>query len=106
CLGRATGAGLTGDDYYHDFHATIYNTMVEMEKCGFPIDAITLTEKLGERIDRMGGASYLGVLAASAANVANIETYISIVKEKSELRNFILMTQNMASRAFEASMNG
>ena len=106
CLGKATGAGLSAEDFYNENHASIFAAMVDMEKCGFPIDAITLTEKMGEVIDRVGGPSYLGILAAQAGKMANVDTYIGIVKEKSELRNFILLTQDLSARAFETSMNG
>lgn len=106
CLGRATGARLVPDDFYSEQHARIFSEMVAMEKCGIPIDAITLTERLGENIDRLGGPAYLGVLAAAAGNMANLDSYLSIVREKAELRNFILMTREMGARAYQTSMNG
>ena len=106
CLGKALGAGIGADDFYSDKHVTIFSAMVGMEKIGTPIDAITLTERLGDRIDYIGGPSYLGILAATAASMVNIDTHISIVKEKSELRAFILMSHDMASRAYDVSMNG
>lgn len=77
---------LNPGDFYSTRHKIIYKNLKEMYENSVPMDTITLSEKLGEKLKEVGGVSYLGELINSNFTVANVKKYGLIVKEKSNYR--------------------
>lgn len=82
---------LKPDDFYHNPHATIYSTILEIFNRRMPIDLVTITTALEDKqkLTDIGGASYLADLTADIYTASNIVEYAIIVKEKATLRNLI-----------------
>jgi len=68
------------------------------------IDLLTLKEELSKRVqlDQVGGSAYISSLADGIPDVANVERYARIVKEKSMLRRLIVMGNNVMRAALDA----
>ena len=77
---------LNPEDFYNTRHKIIYAKLKEMYENSLPMDIVTLSEKLGERLKEVGGVSYLGELINSSISAVNIKNYGYIVKEKSSYR--------------------
>jgi len=77
---------LNPEDFYNARHKIIYKKLKEMYENSLPMDIVTLSEKLGEKLKEVGGVSYLGELINSSLNAVNIKNYGYIVKKKSNYR--------------------
>ncbi len=92
---------LKPDDFYVDSHRQIYLCMIELFEQNHPTDLITLTERLKakNKLDSIGGTSYLADLSEKIPTAANIEYYATIVKQKAILRNLIRSATEIISKA-------
>ena len=90
---------LDAEDFYWSKHALIYNAVCNLFEQGDPVDLVTLTEKLRDqdKLEDIGGASYITNLVNSVPTAANIKHYAEIVEEKSILRGLI-RTANQISK--------
>ena len=83
---------LKPEDFYHDAHRIIYQSIAELYDKRIPIDLVTLTSLLEDKkeLKLIGGASYLALLANEVPTATHIFQYATIVKEKSVLRKLII----------------
>jgi len=88
-------------DFYYGPHQQIFQCMIDLFDANQPADLITLTENLTKknRLEEVGGASYLADLSERIPTAANIEYYAKIVKEKSVLRRLIASATEIVARA-------
>ncbi|MBG9454359.1 DNA helicase [Lysinibacillus sphaericus] len=82
---------LLADDFYHNAHKQIFETMLRLSDQGKAIDVVTVTEELSAKkeIEDVGGLSYLLELANAVPTAANVAHYAKIVEEKALLRRLI-----------------
>ena len=80
-------------------HQLIYAGMLALVDSQRPIDAVTLTSQLGDRILDSGGCSYLADLCTAVPTSANVEFYAEIVANSSLSRE---LTQTFAMLSAEA----
>ncbi|MDI7259086.1 MAG: replicative DNA helicase [Thermodesulfobacteriota bacterium] len=94
---------LSPDDFYRDAHRKIYNTLIDLSERDEPADLITMTNELRkkDRLDAIGGASYLASLIDSVPTAANIEYYARIVKEKAVLRKLIETSTEIITQSYQ-----
>jgi replicative DNA helicase len=90
------------EDFYRESHRLIFQSMIELFEKNEPTDLITLTEHLRNKnkLEEVGGASYLTTLCDQIPTAANIEYYAKIVKEKAVLRRLIYCATEIASRGY------
>ena len=88
---------LKEDDFFPDTHRRIYRSMTELAQRSAEIDVLTRREELSRAgaVDKAGGATYLSSLLDGVPDVANVEHYARIVKEKSTMRRLIRAGQRM-----------
>lgn len=79
------------DDFYRDTHQTLFDVIRTLAERDQPVDLITVQEELRNRdkLDSIGGISYLTSLFETVPTAANVEYYAKIVQEKSILRRLI-----------------
>jgi len=79
------------NDFYHDSHKLIYESMTDLYNRHDPIDLLTLANLLEERkiIDKIGGPAYLAELTSSVPTATHVFKYAQIVKHKATLRKMI-----------------
>jgi replicative DNA helicase len=91
-------------DFFRDAHRTIFATMRRMADETREIEPLTLKEELAKhaQLDQVGGIAYISSLIDVVPDVANVERYARIVKEKSTLRRLILMGNSVMRAALDA----
>lgn len=79
------------DDFYRDVHKIIYQTMQELFEKNEPLDIMSVSNRLEEkdRLEGVGGSSYLTELVNSVPTAANVVHYAKIVQKKKILRDLI-----------------
>ena len=82
---------LKPEDFYHDAHRIVYESITELYDKRVPIDLVTLTNLLEDKneLKSIGGASYLALLANEVPTATHIFQYATIIKEKAILRKLI-----------------
>jgi len=92
------------DDFFKDAHRTIFATMRRMAEQSREIEPLTLKEELAKhaQLDQVGGVAYISSLLDMVPDVANVERYAQIVKEKSMLRRLIIMGNSVMRAALDA----
>jgi len=82
---------LQSTDFYYLRHQNIYDTMVELYKQKTPIDSTTVISHLEDlgKLNECGGAEYIMELVEAVPSISNLETYITLVKDKSVQRNVV-----------------
>jgi replicative DNA helicase len=89
-------------DFYSQNHRLIFNAIAGLQAAGDPADVITASEWLesDNKLDAVGGLSYIGSLANNTPSTANILTYAKIVRERSILRSLIAAANDIADSAY------
>lgn len=67
----------------------IFKTMRELISENVAIDVVTIADKLGDRIENIGGISYLTNLAVSCPSTENVQSYEQIVFEQYKKRKLV-----------------
>jgi replicative DNA helicase len=89
-------------DFYREAHGRIFQTMLDLQESGKPIDLVTVVALLRERgqLEGVGGPVFLAALSEQVAFAANAEHYARIVLDKACLRRLLDKTQEIASACF------
>jgi replicative DNA helicase len=92
------------EDFFKDAHRMIFATMRRMAERSQEIEALTLKEELAKNanLEQVGGVAYISSLLDAVPDVANVERYAKIVKEKSTLRRLIVMGNSVMRAALDA----
>lgn len=96
------GEILVQDDFYHRQYGIMFQTMVDMNNEGRPVDIVTLQENLKEKDvpPEVYGLEFIRELLSSVPTSANIRHYASIVKDKAILRNIIRVNDTIANACY------
>ncbi len=92
------------EDFFRDAHRSIFSTMRALAEQSREIDSLTLKEELVKRaqLEGVGGGGYISSLSDGIPDIANVERYARIVKEKSMLRRLIVMGNSVMRAALDA----
>jgi len=95
---------LGADDFYRRDHQLIFRAVAELSERGEPSDAVTLAEYLANNglAESTGGLAYLAGLARDTPTAANIRAYADIVRERSQLRQLIRVSGEIAASAYDS----
>jgi replicative DNA helicase len=95
---------LSADDFSLEKHKRIFLRMGELHERGEKIDRVTLANELMKQgqLQSVDGLSYLVSLDDGLPQLYNLDSYASIVKEKSLLRRIITVSQDIIGRCFAA----
>ncbi|MGZ8797363.1 MAG: replicative DNA helicase, partial [Thermoanaerobaculia bacterium] len=90
-------------DFFKDAHRTIFAAMRHLAEQSREIDLLTLKDELGKRaqLEQVGGSAYISSLVDGIPDIANVERYARIVKEKSTLRRLIVMGNSVMRAALD-----
>lgn len=91
------------DDFYRDAHRTIYEVILSFYEQHEPADFITICDELERRnkLEDVGGASYITSLINSVPTSGNVEYYGRIVERTAILRRLIHAAGQIAAIAYE-----
>ncbi len=96
---------LIADDFSLDSHRRIYACITGLVDIGRAVDLITVIEELDRRkeLQAIGDRPYLFSLTEDLPHRLNVEEYVRIVKDKSLLRQLMLICQTSMARAADQS---
>jgi replicative DNA helicase len=94
---------LTADDFYRDAHRTIYEIIVQLYEQREAADFITICDELERRnkLEDVGGASYITSLINQVPTSGNVEYYGRIVERTAILRRLIHAAGEIAAIAYD-----
>lgn len=78
-------------DFYYLRHQLIYQAMLDLFNEKNPIDPTTVITKLDDKgeLNDCGGSEYIIGLMDSIPSIANLETYVELIKDKAVQRNVV-----------------
>lgn len=90
------------NDFYKDAHKLIYETIKELFAKHEPIDILSLANRLEEKnkLEQVGGKSYLAHLSNFTATSAHVENYGNIVQKKATLRRLIAASNEIMALGY------
>lgn len=93
---------LTQEDFYYGNYGIMFQTIVDMNNEGKPVDIVTLQERLKEKDapPQVYDLDFIRNLIASVPTSANIRHYAGIVKDKALLRSVIRTTEGIANDCY------
>lgn len=93
---------ITGEDFYSRQYGIIFETMVEMNDDGQPVDLVTLQNRLREKDvpPEVSGLEFVRELITAVPTSANIKYYSNIVAEKALLRRLIRLNEEIANTCY------
>ena len=93
---------ITGEDFYNKQYAVLFETMVEMNDEGSPVDLITLQNRLREKEvpPEVSSLEFVRELITAVPTSANIKYYANIVSEKATLRRLIRLNEDIANTCY------
>ena len=96
---------LMPEDFYRQAHQVIYSAILTLHSKNEPIDMITLINELKKmnKLDDVGGVSYVTMLANAVPTAANAKYHAQIVEEKSILRQLVESGTAIASMGYEGA---
>jgi replicative DNA helicase len=91
------------DTFYVEKHRILFKTMLELFGKNEPIDLLSVSSHLkdGERLDAIGGSTYLAELVGAVPSASHVEHYAKIVQKKFILRNLISRAEYLAELGYE-----
>src|ERR1700749_3906432 len=96
---------LVSEDFSLDSHRRIFQRMQELGNEGRAVDLVTLANELSKykEVEAVGGVAYLASLTEGLPRRPVIDEYIRIVKDKSLLRQLMLICSAAIARAADQS---
>ncbi len=99
-LTKVMEKAVRSDDFFLQQHKVIFDALMNLFTQNTPIDLVTLSGELSDKLDSIGGISYIGNVANSVSTTENIKYYIDIVKNKSILRKLISASTEIADMSY------
>ncbi len=93
---------ITGEDFYNRQYGILFETMVELNDEGSPVDPVTLQDRLREKDvpPEVSSLEFVRDLLTAVITSANIKYYANIVFEKAMLRRLIRLNEEIANTCY------
>lgn len=93
---------ICGDDFYNKSYGVLFDSMVELNDQGQPVDLVTLQNRLKEKDvpPEISSLEFIRDLITAVPTSANIKYYANIVAEKSVLRRLIRLMEEIANNCY------
>lgn len=98
---------ITGEDFYNKQYGILFETMIELNDEGSPVDLVTLQNRLREKDvpPEVSSLEFVRDLVTAVPTSANIKYYAAIVSEKSVLRKLIRLNEEIANTCYAGKEN-
>ena len=93
---------LIGEDFYVKQNQILFESMVELNEVGKPVDEVTLQEKLKEKDvpAELTSMEYVKDILDSTPTAANMKHYAEIVADKAVLRKLIKVSEDIENNCY------
>lgn len=91
------------EDFYHDHHKFIYESVLELFQRSEPIDLVTVATKLQskDKLELVGGPEFLAEIQNEVPTATHVFQYAQLVKHRSTLRSLISAGQEITALGYE-----
>lgn len=91
-----------GEDFYNKQYGVLFDSMVELNDEGKPVDLVTLQDRLKEKDvpPEVSSLEFIRDLVTAVPTSANVKYYAGIVAEKSTLRRLIRLNEEIANTCY------
>jgi replicative DNA helicase len=91
------------EDFYHDKHRKLYESMVELFRRNEPIDILSLSNRLTEKsiLEEIGGRAELIALSNEVPTSSHVVHYGEIIQKKATLRRLLSAAHEITSLGYE-----
>lgn len=91
-----------GEDFYNKQYGVLFDTMVELNDEGKPVDLVTLQDRLKEKDvpPEVSSLEFIRDLITAVPTSANVKYYANIVAEKATLRRLIRLNEEIANTCY------
>ena len=91
-----------GEDFYNKQYGVLFDTMVELNDEGKPIDPVTLQDRLKEKDvpPEVSSLEFIRDLIIAVPITANVKYYANIVAEKATLRKLSRLNEEIANTCY------
>jgi len=98
---------LMGDDFYNKQYGILFETMIELNDEGRPVDIVTLQDRLKEKDvpPEVSSLEFVRDLITAVPTSANVKYYANIVAEKATLRKLIRLNEEIANTCYAGKEN-
>lgn len=86
--------------FYHQYHSFTYEEILKLYAANQPIDILTLTEAMGDQVEKAGGAYYITTLTNSIVSSSHIENHSKKIVEKYLLREQIKIGSQLMEKGY------
>lgn len=93
---------LEADDFYQAKYGVVFQTIVELNNQGKPVDLVILQAKLKEKevSSELYELDFISGLIDAVPTSANVRHYAQLVREKATLRRLIKVTEDIANNCY------
>ncbi len=90
------------EHFYSEANRTIFEAVVDLNRASVPVDIVSVAGWLRarDRLEKIGGSSYLAALTDATPAVANVVTHATTVRETARLRRLISTCQQFAAGGY------
>jgi replicative DNA helicase len=90
-------------DFYKDGHNLIYQAMLDLYEEREPIDILSISNKMEEKekLEQIGGSSYLASLVNAVPSASHIVHYARVVQKKATLRRLIKAASDILEMGYD-----
>ena len=98
---------ISGEDFYGKQYGVIFDTMVELNDEGKPVDLVTLQDRLREKDvpPEISSLEFVKSMIDWVPTSANVKYYATIVAEKSTLRKLIRLNEEIENTCYTGKEN-
>jgi len=98
---------ITEEDFYNKQYGILFETMIELNDEGKPVDLVTLQNRLKEKDvpPEVSSLEFVRDLITAVPTSANIKHYANIVAEKATLRKLIRLNEEIANTCYLGKEN-
>jgi len=98
---------LRTDDFYRNGHRVIYQVMLNLLEKHEPIDSLMVFEELERtnKLEDVGGSSYVTSLANAVPTSGNVEYYGHIVERKAQYRQLVKAASMIVQYAYDEDVD-
>lgn len=98
-------ADLEAEEFYLPAHQRLYQTIMDLQEEGKPVDQITVMTRLQDqdKLASAGGADYIVSLVDTAIGPSIVPSYVEEIKNKAQLRRLIQTSDEITNLAYTDS---
>jgi len=98
---------LSPSDFYRPEHQAIYQSMLDVKARGYEPDIVLVIDDLRtkNKLDEVGGPTYIMQLASSVPNTSNTDYYVLVVKKHSIARQIVNYGYQIAEKGLATDID-